>query len=133
VIVPPHALQTLYDSDKDWAAAWCVSRRMLDPRFNEIVQQPLIFHGLTQEVYMKAKEWDDIKGTGYLEKPGEEPFPATVTHLGCTLIRGEVVRSVPFRLSTAGGDVQMSWRVTEAGYQPWCIPSVECDHRAEWE
>lgn len=133
VIVPPHALQTLYDSGKDWAAAWCVSRRMMDPRFGEVVHQPLVFHSLTQDVYLKAKEWDDIRGTGYTERPGDEPFPATVTHLGCTFIRGEVVRSVPFRMSTAGGDCQMSWRVADAGYGVWCIPSVECDHRAEWE
>lgn len=133
VIVPPHGLQTLYDSGKDWAAAWCVSRRMLDPRAGEVVHQPLIFHSLTQERWASAREWDDIRGTGYLEKPGEEPFAATVTHLGCTLIRGEVVRSVPFRMATAGGDCQMSWRAAQAGYQPWCIPAVDCEHRADWE
>lgn len=133
VIVPPHALQTLYDSGKDWAAGWCVSRRMMDPRFGKVVHQPLIFHSLTPEVWREAREWDDIRSTGYDTKPGEEPFPITVSHLGCTFIRGNVVRSVPFRMSTAGGDCQMSWRVAEEGYQPWCIPSVECDHRAEWE
>jgi hypothetical protein len=137
VIAPPTALQVLWDSGFDWAAAWMTTRPMIDQRNHskglEIKELPLLWHGLTRETWMAARGWDDIIPLGWAEQPSIEPFPCTVTHLGLTLVRSEVVRRVPFTLTTAGADVSQSWAAAEAGYQPMCVPAVRCTHKADWE
>lgn len=134
VIAPPTALQVLWDSGFDWAAAWMTTRPMIDQRKGlEVKELPLLWHGLTRETWMAARGWDDIVPLGWASKPSTDPFPCTVTHLGLTLVRSEVVRRVPFTLTTAGADVSQSWAAGEAGYQPMCIPQVVCAHRGEWE
>lgn len=134
VLAPPDALQTLYDSGRDWAASWMLTRTMENPTDREDRRKfPLLWHGLTLKAWAGAKSWNDIIPLGYMEPPTTEPFPCVVTHLGCTLIRGEVIRSVPFRMTNAGGDVTYSWACLEAGIQPWCIPAIRPEHVAEDE
>lgn len=135
VLVPPNALQALYESGYAWAAAWMVTRRMFDPNRAEIRTFPLVFTDLTLDVYRTAQDFDDavLRGGGITEPPGPDPFPVAVTHLGCTFLRGEVVRRVPFELSMAGGDVTYSWAFTAAGHPPHVVPAVACEHVAHWE
>lgn len=135
VLMPPDGLQKLYEATVPWAAAWMVSRVMRhpsEPNREKVV--PLIFPGLTHDVYVKARCWEDVEAVGLFEPPAsEEPFEVAVTHLGCTLLRGDLVRSVPFTLSTAGGDVNYAWRARAAGFPVMCVPAVRCDHVAEHE
>jgi hypothetical protein len=129
VLMPPNALQTLYAANLPWAAAWMTTRRMKhpsDPNTEEVF--PLVFHSLTLERWRNAKEWIDVVDCGYLDPPTPEPFPCVVTHLGCTLLRGDLVRDVPYVLASAGGDVNYSWAAASRGWQPMCVPEVVCDH-----
>jgi hypothetical protein len=129
VLMPPDGLQTLYDARLAWAAAWMTTRRMKHPSDPNTVEVfPLLFHGLTPERYHAAKDWEDVVDAGYLEPPGVEPFPCAVTHLGCTLLHGDLVRRVPYMLTGVGGDVNYSWDSAAAGFQPMCVPAVQCDH-----
>jgi hypothetical protein len=136
VVIPPHGLQTLYEANLDWAAAWMMTRRMHDPFHPSDRQEyrfPLLFHGLTRQAYRSAETVGEVVRLGYLEPPSSEPFPCLVTHLGCTLIRGQVIRSVPFPMTTAGGDIAYSWAVGEAGFVPHCVPAVQPEHVAQFE
>lgn len=141
VIMPPHAIRTLMASGQQWAAAWMLTRTITDPRYpGETRKLPLLWHSLDLEHYRTLNETAEAKGMdkfyylaslGYYEPPGPQPFPCVVTHLGCTLIDCEVIRSVPFHFTTNGGDVTYSWAVQEHGIQPMCVPAVVCDHIAE--
>lgn len=135
VLAPTDAVQTLWDSGYPWAAAWMLSRKMADQRGGlHVTELPLLWHSLTPETWRAARGWDDVIPLGYKSPPdGVTPFPCTVTHLGLTMVRSDVVQRVPFQLTTAGADCSQSWAVTEGGYQPMCVPSIRCVHRCDWE
>jgi hypothetical protein len=133
VLMPPDCLSRLLDSGLPWAASWMTSRLMRDPRSPEQeCKIPLLWHSLDFPTWSQVRDWDELLEYGYMEPPTEEPFECVVTHLGCTLIRGDVVRTVPFRLTNAGGDVQYSWDCAASGVQPMCVP-IRCDHVAAEE
>lgn len=132
VLMRPDCLRKLMESELDWAAAWMLSRPMQDPRQPEKGWHriPLLWHTLDLEHWQKCHDWQELITYGYMEPPSEEPFPCVVTHLGATLMRGDVVRSIPFPMANAGGDVTYSWAAKAHGVQPMCVP-VPCDHVAE--
>lgn len=143
VLMPPHAMRALYLAGKPWAAAWMLSRDIYDDRFKAGHSKlPLLWHSLDLQHYASVEQdaeaagmtkWDWLASLGYYEPPTTEPFPCVVTHLGCTLIDCEVIRSVPFRFASTGGDVTYSWDVQKAGIQPYGIPYVRCEHVAAKE
>jgi len=143
VLMPPNAIRSLYVSGLSWAAAFMLSRWITDPRYpGEKRKLPLLWHSLDQERYTNLAEdaerndqdkWEWLSSLGYYEPPTTTPFPCVVTHLGCTLIDAEVIRTVPFRFTSNGGDVTYSWDVAAHGIQPYCVPAVSCQHIAESE
>jgi hypothetical protein len=134
VIAPPTAVQTLWDSGYPWAAAWMLSRKMADQRGGlHVTELPLLWHSLTMDAWTRARGWDDVIPLGWTVPPSENPFPCSVTHLGLTMVRGEVLQRVPYQMTTAGGDCSQSWQATDAGYQLMCVPTVKCSHRCQWE
>jgi hypothetical protein len=138
VLAPPHALQTLWDSQYPWAAAWMRTRPMVDQRDKakgvEVTEMPLLWRGLTPATWTRATSFDDLVPLGFAEPPaGDAPFACSATHLGLTMVRGEVVRRVPFAMTTAGGDLSQSWAVVEGGYPLMCVPAVRCVHVCDWQ
>lgn len=143
VLVPPDGFSKLYEAGLPWASAWMLSRTIRDPRYPGVEKKlPLIWDKLDLEHYRHIKEdataagvdqFEWLQSLGWLEPPSTEPFPCVVAHLGCTLIDRPTFESVPFRMTSVGGDVQYSWDCLEAGVQPMCVPAVSCDHVAVFE
>ena len=78
--------------------------------------------------------WNDIKGQGLVEIHG--------CGFGCVLVKGEVIRSIPYphflyhsaldHKNTLSEDVHFCNQARDRGFKLWADTSIICDHIGSW-
>jgi hypothetical protein len=125
VLVPPHALETLLELNKDIACGRYRHKEEKVPFFWFYEYVPPERRAATKERYGKEAIFEDVfymgDATRRINKAGT----------GCMLIHRRVLEQIPFPLKVPKKwteDVIYSILAETFGFEIWAVPSVDCKH-----